>query len=429
MKKLLKYDFYYLQKTSKFIIFPVLLVLLAIMSPLSAKYLNEILKAALEGSGIVMEFGEPTVFDSYMQYFGNVYEIYLYVIIFVAVGMFIGDKTKGLLPLILSKPINRTKYIFSKFISFGLLVLASLFIGYFVFDYYTYFLFDEVDMLGMFYSTLLYFIYIIYIMSMAMFAATHSKSYIVAVVITFGGMIFFGLLKILEPLIKVLEYLPGAILENIIKVLIADDHPLVRYGIKTYFEAYDDIYLVGEAENGREAIEICKKHLPDVVLMDVRMPELDGIETTVHILKKWPNVKVIILTSFIDKELMENSLKAGASSYLLKNEPGERIVRVIRDAYQGKSNLSSEVIQLMISEVRNPLSEKFQLTKREEEILSLMVEGLSNKEIADKTGLSIQTVKNHIYNIYRKAEVQSRMEFIQWIKLQASYTIKSKTGT
>ena len=219
MKKLLKYDFYYLHKTSKFIIFPVLLVLLAIMSPLSAKYLNEILKAALEGSGIVMEFGEPTVFDSYMQYFGNVYEIYLYVIIFVAVGMFIGDKTKGLLPLILSKPINRTKYIFSKFISFGLLVLASLFIGYFVFDYYTYFLFDEVDMLGMFYSTLLYFIYIIYIMSMAMFAATHSKSYIVAVVITFGGMIFFGLLKILEPLIKVLEYLPGAILENIIKVL------------------------------------------------------------------------------------------------------------------------------------------------------------------------------------------------------------------
>ncbi len=242
MKELLKYDFYYLLKTSKFIVFPVVLILIAIMSPLSAKYLNEILAVAFEGSGIVMEFGEPTVFDSYMQYFGNVYEIYLYVIIFVAVGMFIGDKTKGLLPLILSKPINRTKYIFSKFISFGLLVLVSLFIGYFVFDYYTYFLFDEVDMLGMFYTTLLYFVYIIYIISMAMFASTHSKSYILAVVITFGGMILFGLLRVLDPIIKVLEYLPGSILENIINVLTGDAtmenilyNILLTLGISTVF--------------------------------------------------------------------------------------------------------------------------------------------------------------------------------------------------
>ena len=200
--------------------------------------------------------------------------------------------------------------------------------------------------------------------------------------------------------------------KNIIKVLIADDHPLVRYGIKTYFEAYDDIYLVGEAENGREAIEICKKHLPDVVLMDVRMPELDGIETTVHILKKWPKVKVIILTSFIDKELMENSLKAGVSNYLLKNEPGERIVRVIRDAYQGKSNLLSEATQIMISELKNPLTEEFQLTKREKEILSLMVEGLSNKEIAKRLFLSTSTIQFHITNILSKLGVSKRTEAV-----------------
>lgn len=202
------------------------------------------------------------------------------------------------------------------------------------------------------------------------------------------------------------------IVKNRIKVLIADDHPLVRHGIKTFLETYDDIYIVGEAENGREAIEICEKHLPDVVLMDVRMPGLNGIEATNHILKKRPNIKVIILTSFIDKELIENSLKAGASSYLLKNESGERIVRVIRDAYQGKSNLSSEATQIMISEVRNPLSKRYQLTKREKEILSLMVEGLSNKEIAKRLTLSTSTIQFHITNILSKFGVSKRTEAI-----------------
>lgn len=202
------------------------------------------------------------------------------------------------------------------------------------------------------------------------------------------------------------------IVKNRIKVLIADDHPLVRHGIKTFLETYDDIYIVGEAGNGREAIEICEKYLPDVVLMDVRMPGLNGIESTNHILKKRPNIKVIILTSFIDKELIENSLKAGASSYLLKNESGDRIVRVIRDAYQGKSNLSSEATQIMISEVRNPLSERYQLTKREKEILSLMVEGLSNKEIAKRLTLSTSTIQFHITNILSKFSVSKRTEAI-----------------
>ncbi len=200
--------------------------------------------------------------------------------------------------------------------------------------------------------------------------------------------------------------------KNRIKVLLADDHPLVRYGMKTYFEACDDICLVGEAENGREAIEICEKHLPDVVLMDVIMPELDGIKATSHILKKWPNIKIIILTSFIDKELIENSLKAGASSYLLKNESGERIVRAIRDAYQGRSSLSSEATRILISEVRDPLSKKFELTKREKEVLFLMVEGLSNKEIAKRLTLSTSTIQFHITNILSKLGVSKRTEAI-----------------
>lgn len=217
MKKLLKYDFYYLQKTSKFIIFPVLLVMLAIISPLTARYLNEILAYTLEGSGIVIDIGTPTVIESYSQYIGNLYELYLYVIIFVAVGMFINDKTKGLLPLIISKPISRTKYILSKFISLNILLFVSLFIGYFVFDYYTFFLFDEINMLGMFYATLLFFVYILYVTSITLFAATHTKSYILAIVTTFGIILFLGALKLWE--VGILKYIPSYLMNNIIAIL------------------------------------------------------------------------------------------------------------------------------------------------------------------------------------------------------------------
>ena len=240
MKKLLKYDFYYLQKTSKFIIFPVLLVLLAIMSPLTARYLNEILAFTLEGTGIVIDLGIPTVFESYSQYIGNLYELYLYVIIFVAIGMFINDKTKGLLPLIISKPISRTKYILSKFISLNVLILISLFVGYFVFDYYTFFLFDEIDMLGMFYVTLLYFVYIIYVTSIALFAATHTKSYILSVVTTLGIMLLIGALKLWQ--VGILKYIPGYLINNMIELLmdIADTkviiyNVLLTLGISSVF--------------------------------------------------------------------------------------------------------------------------------------------------------------------------------------------------
>ncbi len=217
MKKLLKYDFYYLLKTSKLIIFPVVLVLLAIMSPLTARYLNEILAFSLEGTGIVIDLGTPTVFESYSQYIGNLYELYLYVIIFVSIGMFIGDKTKGLLPLIISKPICRTKYILSKYISLSILILVSLLIGYFVFDYYTFFLFEEIDMLGMFYVTLLFFVYILYVLSIALFSATHTKSYVLALVTTVGIMMFIGILKLWE--VGILKYIPGYIINNMIEVL------------------------------------------------------------------------------------------------------------------------------------------------------------------------------------------------------------------
>ncbi len=187
------------------------------MSPLTARYLNKILAFTLKGSGIVIDIGTPSVIDSYSQYIGNLYELYLYVIIFVAVAMFINDKTKGLLPLIISKPISRTKYILSKYISLNILLLISLLFGYFVFDYYTFFLFDEIDMLGMLYASLLFFVYGLYATSVALFSATHTKSYILALVTTFGIMLFFGALKLWE--VGILKYIPSYIMNNIIAIL------------------------------------------------------------------------------------------------------------------------------------------------------------------------------------------------------------------
>ncbi len=124
--------------------------------------------------------------------------------------------------------------------------------------------------------------------------------------------------------------------KNKIKVMIVDDHPLVRHGIKTVFEAYDEILLVAEAENGKEAIEMCGKYRPDIVLMDMVMPVLDGSEATSKSLRDWPDIKIIALTSFNDKDLIKKSLKAGAVSYILKNISAEKLIKTIKDVYKGK---------------------------------------------------------------------------------------------
>ncbi len=197
-----------------------------------------------------------------------------------------------------------------------------------------------------------------------------------------------------------------------IKVLIVDDHPLVRKGINILLGVYDGIEVVGEAENGREAIEICEKYNPDIVLMDLIMPEIDGIEATKKILEKWPSIKVIILTSFIDKKLIEDSLKAGAVSYILKNISGEKLIATIRDANKGKSTLSSEASDFLISNLKKPTISEYQLTSQEKNILSDLVLGMSNKKIAQKQVLSVSTVKFHVSNILSKLGVSSRSEAI-----------------
>jgi two-component system, NarL family, response regulator LiaR len=196
-----------------------------------------------------------------------------------------------------------------------------------------------------------------------------------------------------------------------IKVLVVDDHPLVRQGIKTLIEVYDDMEVIGEAENGKEALEICEKYKPDIVLMDLIMPEVNGIEATRRILKNWPFIKVVTLTSFVDKKLINDSLKAGAIGYILKDITGENLVAAIRNACKGKPTLSPEAGEFLISNLKKPRVE-YQLTSQEKKILVNLVEGLSNKMIAKKLSLSLSTVKFHVSNILNKLGASNRAEAV-----------------
>lgn len=197
-----------------------------------------------------------------------------------------------------------------------------------------------------------------------------------------------------------------------IKVLIVDDHPMVRRGINILLGVYDDMEVIGEAENGQEAIEMCEKHKPDIVLMDLMMPEVNGIEATKKILESWSYIKVVTLTSFIDKKLIEDSLRAGAIGYVLKNISGENLVNTIRDAYNGKSTLSSEASDFLISNLKAPKDTEYQLTDQEKKVIACLIEGLSNKMIAKKLVLSLSTVKFHVSNILNKLGASSRAKAV-----------------
>ena len=219
MKKLLKYDFIYLQKTSKFIVFGAIFVLFSILSPLTARYINELIEFLLAGDdSIIFNTGDPTVFDSYYQYLNDLYEIIFIVIVFVAVSVFIRDKTKGLLPLIFSKPINRTKYVLSKYVSFLVLLFVSIVLGYLVFTYYTYFIFDEIFFDRGVYMMLLYFLDMMFVASAALFFATTFKSYLGAIALTWGVYLSAGILTIAEN-VPVLKHFPGMIKNNIVAII------------------------------------------------------------------------------------------------------------------------------------------------------------------------------------------------------------------
>ena len=197
-----------------------------------------------------------------------------------------------------------------------------------------------------------------------------------------------------------------------IRVMLVDDHTMVRRGLAAFLKAFDDLQLAGEAESGADAIQLCAKILPDVILMDMVMPDMDGATATRAIRQQFPQVQVIALTSFKEGDLVKNALEAGAIGYLLKDVSADELVWAIRAAHAGRSTLSPEAAQALVETANQPPAPGLDLTEREREVLALMVEGLNNTQIAGRLTVSPSTIKSHVSNILAKLGVASRTEAV-----------------
>jgi two-component system, NarL family, response regulator LiaR len=197
-----------------------------------------------------------------------------------------------------------------------------------------------------------------------------------------------------------------------IRVMLVDDHTMVRRGLATFLKVFDDLQLVGEAENGESAVQLCAEVLPDVILMDMALPVMDGATATRTIRQQFPQVQVIVLTSFKEGELIKNALEAGAIGYLLKDVSAEELVGAIRAAHAGRATLSPEAAQALVETNNQPPMPGLDLTDREREVLALMIEGLNNTQIAGRLTVSPSTIKSHVSNILAKLGVASRTEAV-----------------
>lgn len=193
-----------------------------------------------------------------------------------------------------------------------------------------------------------------------------------------------------------------------IRVMIVDDHTIVREGLTTLLEVHPDLSLVGEASDGRKAIELCAQLTPDVILMDLMMPEVDGVTAIQSIMKSHPEIRILALTSFVENEKVQTALEAGAVGYLLKNISAAELVDAIKSASIGKPSLAPEAAQALIQSSSAPPALGHDLTPREFDVLNHLVEGLTNAEIALLLGVRPSTVKNHISNILSKLGAASR---------------------
>ncbi len=203
-----------------------------------------------------------------------------------------------------------------------------------------------------------------------------------------------------------------------IRVLIVDDQPIVREGIKGLLSMSNDIKIVNEASNGQKAYEMISIDKPDVVLMDIRMPIMDGVEATKRIKETFKDVVVIILTTFEDDEYIIDALSYGASGYLLKDISADHLIQAIIDGHHGNILLPTRVAQKLTSRLTKPKSDKDleMFTNKEKEVVKLLVKGYSNQDIANELYLSLGTVKNYVSQIYAKAEVSDRSHAIVYFK-------------
>ena len=197
-----------------------------------------------------------------------------------------------------------------------------------------------------------------------------------------------------------------------IRLMIVDDHTMVRRGLATILKVFDDLQLVGEAESGEVAIQLAAEVLPDVILMDMSLPGMDGAKATHAIRRQFPQIQIIALTSFKEGKMIKQALEAGAIGYLLKDISADDLVWAIRAAHAGRATLSPEAAQSLVETANLPPTPGLDLTEREREVLALMVEGLNNTQIAGRLTVSPSTVKSHVSNILAKLGVASRTEAV-----------------
>jgi len=198
-----------------------------------------------------------------------------------------------------------------------------------------------------------------------------------------------------------------------IRIVVVDDHDVVRHGLRVFIRTFADMEFVGEANNGLNAIQVCLETNPDLVLMDIFMPQMDGIEAIKRIKQDNPYIKILALTSSRAEETVVGALKAGATGYILKNASFEEMDRAIRDVMMGRRSLSPEAASALIQATTRPPEEHFDLTPRELEVLALLVTGVNNGEIAERLFVSVSTVKYHIGNLFTKIGATNRVEALK----------------
>ena len=216
-----------------------------------------------------------------------------------------------------------------------------------------------------------------------------------------------------------------------IRVMICDDHSVVREGLRTYLQLEDHIDLVGEASNGREAVTLASKLQPDVILMDLQMPEMDGIAATQAIKERTPSARVIVLTSFTDDQHVLPAIKAGATGYILKDASAEELLQAIEAASRGEARLHPMVAKRLMEQVTAPPPERkpgADLTPRELEVLRLLAKGMSNKEIAHDLVTSERTIKGHVSNILSKLNLADRTQAALYAVREGIATLDTEAG-